>query len=161
MAATKVKAIPEGYQGATPYLCVKDGAKALEFYKKAFGAKELMRMAGPDGKIGHAEIKIGEAIIMLADEFPERGFLSPQSIGGTPVSMMLYVDDVDGFVNKAAAAGGKIQKAVEDQFYGDRAGQLEDPFGHRWYIATHIEDVAPDEMKKRADDFMKQQMKKN
>src|SRR5262245_16556335 len=115
MAATKAKAIPDGYRGATPYLCVKDAAKALEFYKKAFGAKELMRMGEPGGKIGHAEIKIGEAIIMLADEFPDYGYLSPQSIGGTPVSMMIYVEDVDGFVNKAVSAGATVMRPVEDQ----------------------------------------------
>lgn len=160
MAATKAKAIPDGFHGATPYLCVKDAAKALDFYKKAFGAQELMRMGGPDGKIGHAEIKIGEAVVMIADEFPDMGFLSPQTIGGSPVGMMVYVEDVDGFVNKATTAGAKILKPVADQFYGDRSGQLEDPFGHRWYIATHIEDVPPEEMKKRADEFMKQQMKK-
>lgn len=160
MAATKAKAIPDGYRGATPYLCVKDAAKALEFYKKAFGAKELMRMGEPGGKIGHAEIKIGEAIIMLADEFPDYGYLSPQSIGGTPVSMMIYVEDVDGFVNKAVAAGATVMRPVEDQFYGDRSAQLEDPFGHRWHFATHIEDVAPDEMKKRHDEFMKQMKNK-
>ncbi|MBO0721331.1 MAG: VOC family protein [Blastocatellia bacterium] len=160
MAATKAKAIPDGFHGATPYLCIKDAAKALDFYKKAFGAQELMRMGGPDGKIGHAEIKIGEAVIMIADEFPDMGFLSPQTIGGSPVGMMVYVEDVDGFVNKATTAGAKILKPVADQFYGDRSGQLEDPFGHRWYIATHIEDVPPEEMKKRADEFMKQQMKK-
>jgi PhnB protein len=160
MAATKAKAIPDGYRGATPYLCVKDAAKALDFYKKAFGASELMRMGEPGGKIGHAEIKIGEAIIMLADEFPDYGYLSPQSIGGTPVSMMIYVEDVDGFVNKAVAAGATVMRPVEDQFYGDRSAQLEDPFGHRWHFATHIEDVSPDEMKKRHDEFMKQMKNK-
>ncbi len=160
MAATKAKAIPDGYRGATPYLCVKDAAKALDFYQKAFGAKELMRMGEPGGKIGHAEIKIGEAIIMLADEFPDYGYLSPQSIGGTPVSMMIYVEDVDGFVNKAVTAGATVMRPVEDQFYGDRSAQLEDPFGHRWHFATHIEDVAPDEMKKRHDEFMKQMKNK-
>jgi PhnB protein len=160
MAATKAKAIPDGYQGAMPYLCVKDAARALEFYKKAFGATELMRMGDPGGKIGHAEIKIGEAIVMLADEFPDYGVLSPQSIGGTPVNIMIYVEDVDGFVNKAVVAGAKVLRPVQDQFWGDRSGQLEDPFGHKWYFATHIEDVSPEEMKTRHDEFMKQMMKK-
>jgi PhnB protein len=160
MAATKAKAIPDGYQSATPYLCVKDAAKALEFYKKAFGAKELMRMGDPAGKIGHAEIKIGEAIVMLSDEFPDFGHLSPESIGGTPVSIMVYVEDVDGFVNKAVAAGAKLERPVQDQFYGDRSGALVDPFGHKWHFATHIEDVSPEEMKKRHDEFMKQMKNK-
>jgi PhnB protein len=160
MAATKAKAIPDGYHGATPYLCIKDAAKALEFYKKAFGATELMRMGEPGGKIGHAEIKIGEAIIMLADEFPDYGYLSPQSLGGTPVSMMIYVEDVDGFVNKAVSAGVKVLRPVEDQFYGDRSAHLEDPFGHKWHFATHIEDVRPEEMKKRHDEFIKQMKQK-
>jgi PhnB protein len=160
MAATKAKAIPDGYRGATPYLCIKDAARALEFYKKAFGATELMRMGEPGGKIGHAEIKIGEAIIMLADEFPDYGHLSPQSLGGTPVSMMIYVEDVDGFVNKAVSAGVKVLRPVEDQFYGDRSAHLEDPFGHKWHFATHIEDVQPEEMKKRHDEFIKQMKQK-
>ena len=160
MAATKAKAIPDGYSGVIPSLAIKDAAKALEFYKKAFGAKEIMRMGEPGEKIGHAEIKIGEAVVMLADEFPEFGNLSPQSIGGTPVSLMLYVEDVDGFVNKAVAAGAKILRPVENQFWGDRTSLLEDPFGHKWYFATHVEDVAPDEMKKRSDEFMKQMKQK-
>jgi PhnB protein len=159
MAATKAKAIPDGYHSATPYLCVKDAAKALEFYKKGFGATELMRMGDPSGKIGHAEIKIGEAIVMLADEFPDYGVLSPQSIGGTPVSIMVYVEDVDGFVSKAVAAGAKVLRPVQDQFWGDRSGQLEDPFGHKWHFATHVEDVSPEEMKKRHDEFMKEMKK--
>ena len=160
MAATKAKAIPDGYSGAIPSLAIKDAAKALDFYKKAFGAKEIMRMGEPGGKIGHAEIKIGEAVVMLADEFPEFGNLSPQSIGGTPVSLMVYVEDVDGFVNKAVATGAKILRPVENQFWGDRTSLLEDPFGHKWYFATHVEDVAPDEMKKRSDEFMKQMKQK-
>lgn len=160
MAATKAKAIPDGYHGATPYLVVKDAAKALEFYQKAFGAKEVMRMGEPGGRIGHAEIKIGEALVMLSDEFPDFGNLGPQSIGGTPVSMMLYVEDVDGFVNKAVAAGAKILKPVENQFWGDRTSLLQDPFGHKWYFATHVEDVAPEEMKKRSEEFMKKMKNK-
>jgi PhnB protein len=119
-----------------------------------------MRMGEPGGKIGHAEIKIGEAIIMLADEFPDYGHLSPQSLGGTPVSMMIYVEDVDGFVNKAVSAGVKVLRPVEDQFYGDRSAHLEDPFGHKWHFATHIEDVQPEEMKKRHDEFIKQMKQK-
>jgi PhnB protein len=160
MAATKGKAIPDAYRSATPYLCIRDAAKALEFYKKAFGAKEISRMGMPDGKIGHAEIKISEAIIMLSDEFPDYGALSPQSIGGTPVSIMVYVEDVDGFVNRAVAAGAKLEKPVQDQFWGDRSGVLIDPFGHKWHFATHIEDISPEEMKKRHDDFMKQMKNK-
>lgn len=153
----KVKAIPEGYEGATPYLIIKGASNALEFYKKAFGATELMRIAAPGGTVGHAEIKIGKAIIMLADEFPDMNCKSPQSFGGSPVSMMLYVLDVDAFVNRAVAAGAKLLRPVKNQFYGDRSGSLEDPFGHQWHIATHVEDVPPDEMAKRAETYMKQE----
>lgn len=153
----KVKAIPEGYEGATPYLIVKGAADALEFYKKAFGATEIMRIPAPGGTVGHAEIKIGNAIIMLADEFPEMNHRSPQSLGGTPVSMMVYVQDVDAFVKRAVAAGAKALTPVETKFYGDRSGSLEDPFGHQWHFSTHVEDVPPDEMAKRAEAFMKQQ----
>lgn len=148
--AKRVKPIPDGYQGATPYLCVRNGAAAIDFYQKAFGATELMRMAGPDGKLGHAEIKISEAIIMLADEYPEMGFRSPQSLGGSPVMLHLYVKDVDSFCSQAIAAGAKVKQPVEDKFYGDRVGQLEDPFGHIWSIATHKEDLTTEEMMKRA-----------
>ena len=146
----KVKPIPEGYHTATPYLIVKDAARAIEFYKKAFGATELMRMPGPGGKIGHAEIKIGDSPIMLADEVPGMGFRSPESLGGSPISILLYVEDVDVVFSEALAAGAKVQKPVADQFYGDRSGGVTDPFGHVWYIATHKEDVSPEEMKKRA-----------
>lgn len=148
-----VKPIPEGYHTATAYLIVKDAASALDFYKKAFGATELMRLAGPGGKVMHAEIKIGDSPIMLADEFPEMGARSPQSLGGSPVSLLLYVEDVDARFNQAIAAGATVQRAVKDQFYGDRSGTLVDPFGHVWSIATHKEDVSPAEMDKR----MKQQ----
>lgn len=148
--AKKVKPIPDGYHSVTPYLCVKDAARAIEFYKQAFGATERILMADPGGRIGHAEIKIGDALIMLADEFPEMGFLSPETTGGSPVMLHLYVKDVDAFFNQAVAAGAKAQRPVEDQFYGDRAGKLADPFGHVWYIATHKEDVSPEEMKRRA-----------
>jgi PhnB protein len=145
-----MKPIPEGYHTATPYLIVKDAAGAIEFYKKAFGATELMRMPGPGGKIGHAEIKIGDSPIMLADEVPGMGFHSPESLGGSPISILLYVEDVDLVFSEALAAGAKVQRLVADQFYGDRTGGVTDPFGHVWYIATHKEDVSPEEMKKRA-----------
>jgi PhnB protein len=147
---SKVKPIPEGYHTATPYLIVKDAARAIEFYKKAFGATELMRMPGPGGKIGHAEIKIGDSPIMLADEVPGMGFRSPESLGGSPISILLYVENVDVVFSEALAAGAKVQRPVADQFYGDRTGGVTDPFGHVWYIATHKEDVSPEEMKKRA-----------
>jgi PhnB protein len=149
--AGKVNPIPEEYRGAaTPYLSVNGAASAIDFYKRAFGAREVMRMAQPDGKIGHAELRIGDAPFMLADEFPEMNFRSPQSIGGTPVNIMVYVNDVDALVNRAIAAGAKLLRPVADQFYGDRLGVLEDPFGHSWSFATHIEDVSPEEMHKRA-----------
>ena len=147
---SRVKPIPEGYHTATPYLIVRDAARAIEFYKKAFGAKELMRMADPSGKIGHAEIKIGDSPIMLADEAPGMGHRSPESLGGSPVSILLYVEDVDAVFNQAVAAGAKVQRPVADQFYGDRTGGVTDPFGHVWYVATHMEDVSPEEMRKRA-----------
>jgi len=153
--AGKVKAIPEGYEGAIPYLVIKGATDALEFYKKAFDATEIMRMPAPGGKIGHAEIGIGSGIVMLADEFPEMNHKSPQSLGGSPVSILVYVPDVDAFVKRAVAAGAKTQAPVETKFYGDRSGTLEDPFGHHWHFATHVEDVPPDEMKKRAKAFMK------
>jgi PhnB protein len=146
----KPKSIPDGYHSATPYLIVNDAAGAIEFYKKAFGATVLVRMPKPNGKIGHAEIKIGDSIIMLADEFPEMNARSPRSFGGSPVSIFLYVDDVDSIFTKAVDAGAKVQRPLADQFYGDRTGGVEDPFGHVWYIATHVEDVSPEEMKKRA-----------
>ncbi|MGA3040213.1 MAG: VOC family protein [Bryobacteraceae bacterium] len=148
--ANTVKAIPEGSEGATPYLSIKGAADAIEFYKKAFGATETMRINGPDGRIGHAEIKIGKANIMLADEHPEINFLSPTTLGGSPVTIHIYVEDVDALAKNAEAAGIKVRRAVADQFYGDRAGSFEDPFGHVWYIATHKEDVTPEEMQKRA-----------
>ena len=147
--ATKVKPIPDGYHTVTPYLIVNDGAAALDFYKRAFGATELLRMEHA-GKIGHAEIKIGNSPVMLADEFPEMGAKSPASIGGTPVTIHLYVEDVDKVFAQAIAAGAKETRPVKDQFYGDRAGQIEDPFGHKWYIATHKEDLTMEEVRKRA-----------
>lgn len=148
--ADAVKWQPEGYHSVTPYLIVKGGAAAIEYYSKAFGAVELFRMGGPDGKIGHAEIKIGDSPIMLADEHPEQGHLSPQSLGGTSTGIVLYVDDVDSVFNRAIAAGGKEKMAIKDEFYGDRIGTLIDPFGHFWHVATHKEEVSPEEMEKRA-----------
>ena len=148
--ANTVKAIPEGFEGATPYLSIQGAAAAIEFYKKAFGATETTRMTSPDGRIGHAEIKIGKAHIMLADEHPEIGFLSPKTLGGSPVGIHVYVEDVDALAAKAEAAGAKVRRPVADQFYGDRTAQFEDPFGHTWHFATHKEDVSPEEMQKRA-----------
>jgi PhnB protein len=145
-----VKPIPEGYHSITPYLIVKGGANAIEFYKKAFGATELFRMADPQGKVGHAEIKIGDSPIMLADEHPEMGYAGPLTIGGTPVSLLIYVDDVDVVFPQALSAGGEQLKPLQDQFYGDRSGTLKDPFGHVWTVATHKEDVSPEEMHERA-----------
>ena len=145
-----VKAIPDGYPRVSPYLCVSGGSAALDFYKSVFGATERMRMPAPDGRIGHAELQLGDSVIMLADEYPEMGVRSPRSIGGTPVTISVYVEDVDAVFNRAVAAGAKTLRAVEDQFYGDRSGQFEDPFGHRWSVATHVEDVSPTEMKRRA-----------
>ncbi len=153
--AAKVKPIPDGYHTATPYLILGDAGKAIEFYKRAFGATELLRMPAPGGKVGHAEIKIGDSMIMLADEFPDMGHKGPASLGGTPVSIMLYVKDVDATCAQAVSAGGKITKPVQDQFYGDRLGTLTDPFGHVWHIATHVEDVPPDELERRAKEAMK------
>ena len=146
-----VQPIPEGYNSATPYLIVNGAARAIEFYQRAFGATEIMRFAMPDGNIGHAEIKIGNSPIMLADEFPEMGYKGPQSLGGSPVSIMLYVEDVDSVFNRAVAAGGSIREAVQDKFYGDRTGTLTDPFGHVWHIATHKEDISLEEMHRRVD----------
>jgi len=148
--AAKVKPIPDEYRGATPYLSVPDGERALNFYKQAFGAREVMRVPMAGGKIGHAEIRIGDAPIMLADENPEMNCRSPQSLGGTPVNILVYVNDVDRVVRQAQAAGAKVVRPATDQFYGDRMAMLEDPFGHSWSFATHIEDVAPEEMQKRA-----------
>ncbi|MEX2168925.1 MAG: VOC family protein [Pirellulales bacterium] len=151
------KFIPDGYHTATPYLTVKDAARAIEFYKQAFDATESMRVAAPEGKVGHAEIKIGDSIIMLADEFPEWGNRGPQSLGGSPVGLCLYVKDADSVFARAVAAGAQVTKPVEDQFYGDRSGTVTDPFGHVWTIATHTEDVSPEEMQRRAEAFMKQE----
>ena len=147
--SSSVKAIPEGYHTVTPYLIIKGAVDAIEFYKSAFGAIELFRMAQPDGKIGHAEIQIGDSRIMLADEFPEMSYVGPNTLGGSSVSILLYVDDVDAVFNQAITTGAKEQKPLEDKFYGDRMGSLVDPFGHVWHVGTHKEDVTPEEMEKR------------
>jgi PhnB protein len=154
--AGRVKAIPDGLHGAIPYLIIKGAAKALDFYQRAFGAKEIIRMDGPGGVVGHAEIRIGEAVIMLADEVPGMGHRSPQALGGSPVSIYIYVEDVDGLAHRAAECGAKIIRPVADQFYGDRSVGLTDPFGHCWGFATHIEDVSHEELKRRtAEKFAK------
>jgi PhnB protein len=145
-----VKPIPEGYPRVTPYLHMDGASAAIDFYSTVFGAKERMRMPGPDGKLGHAEIQIGESVIMLADEFPDMGVRGPKAIGGTPVTLMVYVEDVDAAVERAVSGGAKVLRPVENQFYGDRSGEIEDPFGHRWSVASHVEDVPPDEMATRA-----------
>ena len=151
-----VKYIPEAYHTVTPYLIVDGCADALEFYKTAFGAIELYRMPGPTGKIMHSEIKIGDSTIMVADENPERGAKGPLSLGGTPFGLCLYVPDVDATFAAAIAAGGTVLYPVKNQFYGDRSGTLTDPYGHKWTIATHIEDVPPHEMPQRAEAAMKE-----
>ncbi len=150
MTTTKVKPIPEGYHAVTPYLIIRGAAKAMEFYKKAFDAKEIFRMEGPGGTIGHAEMQIGDSHIMLADEPPNAVNRSPEALGGSPVLLHLYVPDVDAVFAKAVAAGAKITRPVANQFYGDRSGGFEDPFGHTWYVATHVEDVSKEEIDRRA-----------
>jgi PhnB protein len=146
---SNVKAIPDGYPIVIPYLHIRGAAKAIEFYKSVFGAVEKARMPGPNGSVGHAELKIGDSMVMLSDEHPEMGALGPQSVGGTPVTLHVYATDVDAVVQKAVAAGATLEQPVKNQFYGDRSGLLVDPFGHKWYVATHVEDVSPEEMKKR------------
>lgn len=150
MKTKKVNFLPKGYHAVTPYLSVKGAASAIAFYKKVFGAKEIMRMPGPQGSIGHAEIQINECRIMLADECPDINFRGPQAFGGTPVHIHLYVKSADKVASQAVAAGAKLLRPVADQFYGDRTGSLEDPFGHVWHVATHTQDISPKEMKKRA-----------
>jgi PhnB protein len=147
---SKISYIPKGYNTVTPYLVIKGAAKAIDYYKKVFGATEVMRMPAPDGRIGHAELTIGDSRIMLADENPSMGNRSAESIGASPVSLLVYLPDCDKVVAKAVAGGAKILKPVEDQFYGDRSGFIQDPFGHLWGIATHKEDVSAKEMEKRA-----------
>jgi PhnB protein len=146
---TKAKPIPDGYHSITPYLILKRAGAAIEFYKNVFAAIELVRMPGPDGKVMHAELKIGDSVVMLADEFPEMGALSPETIGGSPSFLLLYVEDVDAVTARATAAGAKLLRPVQNQFYGDRSGTIADPFGHQWTIATHVEDVSPEEMQRR------------
>lgn len=145
----KVHYIPEGYNSVTPYLVVNGAAKAIDYYKKVFGATEIMRMPGPDGRIGHAELKIADSHIMLADESPQMGHNRPPAQGNSSVSVLVYVEDVDSTVERAVADGAQVLKPVADQFYGDRMGFIQDPFGHRWGVATHKEDVSPEEMKER------------
>ena len=145
-----VTPIPKGYHSVTPYLIIEGAAAAIEFYKKAFGAKELFRFPAPEGKIGHAEIKIGDSPIMLADAYPDMGYNGPKSLGGSPVSLMIYVENVDTVFNQAVQAGATVKEAVSDKFYGDRIGSLIDPFGHVWHVSTHKEDVSLEEMEKRA-----------
>jgi PhnB protein len=155
------KSIPDGYHSVTPYLIVKGAAGAIDFYKRVFGATELMRMPDPnDGRIGHAEIMIGDSHIMLADEYPEMGHRSPQTLGGAGVSLMIYLDDVDEVFKRAIAAGAKEMQPLKNQFYGDRSGTVQDPYGHVWTIATHVEDVPPEEMERRAKEAMQQMQQK-
>jgi PhnB protein len=153
-----VKSIPTDYGTVTPYLNIRGAVAAIEFYKQAFGAKELYRLPTPDGAIAHAEIQIGDSKIMLAEESEQWGNKSPQTLNGSPVSLCLYVDNVDAVYAKAIAFGARVvgEMVVKDQFYGDRTGSITDPFGHRWTIMTHIEDVSPEEMKKRADALFSQ-----
>lgn len=151
-----VKPIPEGYHAVTPYLSIRDAASALDFYKRAFGARERMRMDAPGGKIGHAEVRIGDSVVMLADEYPDLDFLGPKSRGGTSVTLHLYVKDCDAVVAAAAAAGAKIVRPVKDEFYGDRTGTIEDPFGHVWHVASRKEDLSKSELRRRSEAAMKQ-----
>ncbi|HXW61220.1 MAG TPA: VOC family protein [Candidatus Acidoferrales bacterium] len=144
------KPIPEGYHSVTPYLTVRDAARALDFYQRVFGAKEILRMNNPQGQVGHAEIKIGDSMIMLAEETPHSGVCSPQSLNGSTVSLFVYLEDVDAVFSKAVSAGAKEVQPPADMFWGDRYGRLTDPFGHSWSLATHIEDVTPEEIGRRA-----------
>jgi PhnB protein len=157
--STKVEAIPERYKAATPYLSVDGAARAIEFYKQAFGAQETMRIDGPGGRIMHAEVTIGAAPVMLTDACPEMGFRSPEALGGSPVQLYIYVEDVDALAERAVAAGATVLRPVGDQFYGDRSVQLKDPFGHLWSFATHIEDVSEEELRRRAEAFMTEHAK--
>jgi PhnB protein len=154
-----VKPVPDGYHTLTPALTVRDAVGAIEFYKQAFGAKERGVMKGPDGKIMHAELMIGDSIIMLTDEFPEFGCLSPQSIGGSAMSLHIYMDGVDAAFDQAVKAGAEVEMPVMDQFWGDRYGKLKDPFGHKWSIATHTKDLAMDEIKHGMDEAMERMQK--
>jgi PhnB protein len=154
-----VNPIPAGYAGVTPYLIIHDAARALDFYKDVFGAKETLRLNYPDGKVAHAELAIGEGYVMLSEEMSEMGFRGPLSFGGTPVSLLVYVKDVDAVFAKAIAAGAENKRPVADQFYGDRSGTIVDPFGHVWSIATHKKDMTADEMQKAMEQEMKQEQK--
>ena len=145
----KVKPIPDNYPRVTVYLAIDGASDAIEFYKKIFGAEESMRMPGPDGRVGHAEIAIGDSVIMMSDAFPDMGHVDPKKLGGTPATLTVYVEDVDKTFAAALEAGAKETQAVEDKFYGDRAGQFEDPWGHKWNVMSHVEDVSPEEMEKR------------
>ena len=145
----KVKPIPDGYRTITPYLSIKGAANAIDFYKKAFGATEIMRMAEPDGRVGHAEVLVGDSRVMLADESPDIDFRSPLSIGGTAVHLHMYVENADAVVSQAVAAGAKVVRPVQDQFYGDRSGSVADPYGHVWHVSTHKEDLSMEEIRKR------------
>jgi len=155
-----VKPVPDGYHTLTPYLTVRDAARAVEFYKQAFGAEERGVMKGPDGKVMHAELKIGDSIIMLADEFPEFGSLSPLSVGGSASGLHIYLEDVDSAFDRAVKAGGIVEMPVADMFWGDRYGKLKDPFGHKWSIATHTADLSMDEMKRGMDEAMAKMQEK-
>jgi PhnB protein len=149
-----VKPIPDGYPQVTPYLCVDGADAAIAFYGQVLGTTERARMNGPDGKVSHAELQLGDSLVMVADEAPSIGILGPKTIGGTPVTLSVYVEDVDGVMDRAAQAGATVLRPAEDQFYGDRAGQFEDPFGHRWSVATRVEEVPPEEMARRAEEAM-------
>lgn len=149
-----VSPIPDQYPRVMPYLIVGGADAAIDFYKSVLGATERMRMSGPDGRVGHAELEVGESVIMLADENPEMGIYGPKTIGGTPVTLHVYVEDSDAAFERAVNAGATALRPMENQFYGDRSGQFEDPFGHKWNVATHVEDVAPDEMERRAAEAM-------
>lgn len=147
--ADKAKPIPDGYHSITPYLIIKGAAAAIDYYKEVFGAIELVRIPQPDGRVGHAELKIGDSVFMMADEFPEMDTVGPKALGNSPVGLLLYVEDVDAVFARAVARGAAVKKPLADQFYGDRNGTIEDPFGHKWTIATHVEDVAPAEIQRR------------
>jgi uncharacterized glyoxalase superfamily protein PhnB len=153
------KPIPEGYHTLTPFLTVRNAIRAIEFYKQAFGAQERGVAKGPDGKVMHAELKIGDSVIMLSDEFPEFGSLSPQSVGGSPMGLHIYIENVDAAFDRAVKAGAQVEMPVSDQFWGDRYGKLKDPFGHKWSIATHVKDMSADEMKRSMDDAMAKMQK--
>jgi uncharacterized glyoxalase superfamily protein PhnB len=154
-----VKPIPEGYHTLTPFLTVRNAERAIEFYKQAFGAQERGVAKGPDGKVMHAEVKIGDSVIMLSDEYPEFGSLSPQSVGGSPMGLHIYIENVDAAFDRAVKAGAQVEMPVMDQFWGDRYGKLKDPFGHKWSIATHVKDMSADEMKRSMDDAMSKMQK--